>query len=149
VTPVYAYLVIQYLALYRVEKARAATARRKQRYPIRSRAGCQREAAGPGERAREVGVVLNTSIGSLAHLGLGRAYALEARSEAVSPVVAGECRSRKGEQGRGRDAHGTAGETPALQRALAAYQDFFALWKHADPDIRILKQANAEYVKLK
>ena len=29
-----------------------------------------------------------------------------------------------------------------------AYQDFFALWKDADPDIPILKQAKAEYVKL-
>jgi hypothetical protein len=29
-----------------------------------------------------------------------------------------------------------------------AYQDFFALWKDADPDIPILKQAKAEYAKL-
>jgi eukaryotic-like serine/threonine-protein kinase len=28
------------------------------------------------------------------------------------------------------------------------YQDFFALWKDADPDIPILKQAKAEYAKL-
>jgi tetratricopeptide (TPR) repeat protein len=34
-------------------------------------------------------------------------------------------------------------------RARAAYQDFFALWKDADPDIPILKQAKAEYAKLK
>ena len=27
----------------------------------------------------------------------------------------------------------------------AAYQDFFALWKDADPDIPILKEAKAEY----
>jgi hypothetical protein len=32
--------------------------------------------------------------------------------------------------------------------ALTAYQDFFALWKDADPDIPILKEAKAEYVKL-
>ena len=32
--------------------------------------------------------------------------------------------------------------------ARKAYQDFFALWKGADPDIPILKQANAEYAKL-
>ncbi len=31
----------------------------------------------------------------------------------------------------------------------AAYQDFFALWKDADPDIPILQQAKAEYAKLK
>ncbi len=33
--------------------------------------------------------------------------------------------------------------------ARTAYQDFFALWKDADPDIPILKQAKAEYEKLK
>lgn len=31
----------------------------------------------------------------------------------------------------------------------AAYQDFFTLWKDAEPDIPILKQAKAEYAKLK
>jgi tetratricopeptide (TPR) repeat protein len=34
-------------------------------------------------------------------------------------------------------------------KARAAYQDFFALWKDADPDIPILKQAKGEYAKLK
>jgi serine/threonine protein kinase/tetratricopeptide (TPR) repeat protein len=33
--------------------------------------------------------------------------------------------------------------------ARKAYQDFFALWTDADPDIPILKQAKAEYAKLK
>jgi eukaryotic-like serine/threonine-protein kinase len=32
--------------------------------------------------------------------------------------------------------------------ALSAYQDFFALWKDADPDIPILKEAKVEYAKL-
>jgi eukaryotic-like serine/threonine-protein kinase len=32
--------------------------------------------------------------------------------------------------------------------ARTAYQDFFALWKAADPDIPILKHAKAEYAKL-
>jgi hypothetical protein len=32
--------------------------------------------------------------------------------------------------------------------ARVAYQDFFALWKDADPDIPILQQAKAEYAKL-
>jgi serine/threonine protein kinase/tetratricopeptide (TPR) repeat protein len=32
--------------------------------------------------------------------------------------------------------------------ARTAYQDFFALWKDADPDIPILKEAKAEYGKL-
>jgi len=30
-----------------------------------------------------------------------------------------------------------------------AYQDFFALWKNANPDIPILQQAKAEYAKLR
>ncbi len=34
-------------------------------------------------------------------------------------------------------------------KARTAYQDFLALWKDADPDIPILKQARAEYAKLK
>jgi hypothetical protein len=33
-------------------------------------------------------------------------------------------------------------------KAGRAYQDFFALWKNADPGIPVLKQAQAEYVKL-
>ena len=33
-------------------------------------------------------------------------------------------------------------------KAKTAYQDFLTLWKDADPDIPILKQAEAEYVKL-
>ncbi len=33
-------------------------------------------------------------------------------------------------------------------KAKAAYQDFFALWKDADPDVPILKAAKAEYAKL-
>jgi hypothetical protein len=38
-----------------------------------------------------------------------------------------------------------AGDTA---KAKAAYQDFFTLWKDADPDIPILKQAKAEFAKL-
>ncbi len=34
-------------------------------------------------------------------------------------------------------------------RSRIAYQDFFALWKDADPGIPILQQAKAEYAKLK
>lgn len=34
-------------------------------------------------------------------------------------------------------------------KARNAYQDFFALWKDADPDVPILKEARAEYEKLK
>jgi hypothetical protein len=33
-------------------------------------------------------------------------------------------------------------------KAKTTYQDFFALWKDADPGIPILKQAKVEYGKL-
>jgi eukaryotic-like serine/threonine-protein kinase len=42
-------------------------------------------------------------------------------------------------------AYAMAGNTA---RAKAAYQDFLTLWKDADPDIPILKQAKAEYARL-
>ena len=49
-------------------------------------------------------------------------------------------------------AHLQVGRACAMQgdivKARAAYQDFLALWKDADPDIPILKQAKAEYAKL-
>jgi len=38
-----------------------------------------------------------------------------------------------------------AGDTA---KAKAAYPDFFALWKDADPDVPILKEAKSEYQKL-
>ncbi len=38
-----------------------------------------------------------------------------------------------------------SGDTPGARKA---YQDFFAIWKDADADIPILKQAKAEYAKL-
>ena len=47
--------------------------------------------------------------------------------------------------GLGR-AYAISGDTA---KAKAAYQDFFALWKNADPDVPILKQAKAEYERLK
>jgi hypothetical protein len=34
-------------------------------------------------------------------------------------------------------------------KAKAAYQDFLTLWKDADPDIPISKEAKREYAKLK
>jgi hypothetical protein len=44
------------------------------------------------------------------------------------------------------------GRAYALQgdaaKARAAYQDFLKLWKDADPDIPISKEAKAEYAKL-
>ncbi|MGA7920553.1 MAG: hypothetical protein WCA38_12900 [Candidatus Acidiferrales bacterium] len=38
-----------------------------------------------------------------------------------------------------------AGDTA---KAGKTFQDFFALWKDADPDIPILKEAKAEYARL-
>jgi serine/threonine protein kinase/tetratricopeptide (TPR) repeat protein len=70
------------------------------------------------------GIVQNCSTGALAHLWRGRANALDARSN-PGPAA--------------NDAH---------TRALADYRDFFTLWKDADPDIPILKEAKAEYAKL-
>jgi len=35
------------------------------------------------------------------------------------------------------------------RRTAAAYQDFLALWKDADPDIPILAQAKVEYARLR
>jgi serine/threonine protein kinase len=70
------------------------------------------------------GIVWNCWTGALGHLGVARANALEARTS----------------QGADADA--------ARVRALAAYKDFLTLWKDADPDIPILKEAKAEYAKL-
>jgi hypothetical protein len=42
-------------------------------------------------------------------------------------------------------AYVVAGDTG---KAKAAYKDFLTLWKDADPEIPIYKQAKAEYAKL-
>jgi hypothetical protein len=42
-------------------------------------------------------------------------------------------------------AHGLAGDAA---KARAAYENFLRLWKDADPDIPILRQATAEHTKL-
>jgi len=60
------------------------------------------------------GIVFADPVGALAHLQLGRAYALS------------------GDRAK----------------AKTAYQDFLTLWKDADPDIPILKEAKGEYAKL-
>ncbi|MGB2671931.1 MAG: protein kinase [Candidatus Acidiferrum sp.] len=70
------------------------------------------------------GIVWNCWTGALARLGVARANALQAKTS------------------RGADADA------ARVRALAAYKDFLALWKDADPDIPILKEAKFEYAKL-
>jgi hypothetical protein len=35
------------------------------------------------------------------------------------------------------------------EAARKSYQDFFTLWKDADPDLPILKEAQSEYAKLR
>jgi hypothetical protein len=60
------------------------------------------------------GLLWNCATGGLAHIGLGRVFALQGDAA----------------------------------KAKAAYQDFLALWKDADPDVPILKEAKAEYAKL-
>jgi hypothetical protein len=70
------------------------------------------------------GIVWNCWTGALAHLGVARANALQAKTSQAADADA------------------------ARVRALAAYNDFLTLWKDADPDIPILKQAKAEYAKL-
>jgi serine/threonine protein kinase/tetratricopeptide (TPR) repeat protein len=70
------------------------------------------------------GIVWNCWTGALAHLGVGRANALQAKAS-----------------------HGADADA-ARVRALAAYKDFLRLWEDADPDIPILKEAKAEYAKL-
>jgi tetratricopeptide (TPR) repeat protein/tRNA A-37 threonylcarbamoyl transferase component Bud32 len=79
------------------------------------------------------GLVANFPWGALARLGLARAYAVEAGL------------SRHGENGGIKPPL----QQDALAKARAAYQDFLTLWKDADPDIPILKEAKAEYAKLK
>jgi len=73
------------------------------------------------------GIVWNCWTGALAHLGVARANALQARTS----------------QAQSADADA------ARVRALAAYKDFLTLWKDADPDIPILKEAEAECAKLR
>jgi hypothetical protein len=63
-------------------------------------------------------------------------------------MVGGRIRSSIGALAHLQLAHAYAmqGDTA---KAKAAYQDFLTLWKDADPDIPIVKEAKAEYAKLK
>jgi eukaryotic-like serine/threonine-protein kinase len=85
------------------------------------------------------GLTGNYILGALAHLGIGRAYAMEAGIPIMS--ISGK---RGAEQQRGRGSN----RSDALARARLAYDDFFALWKDADPGISILKQAKTESARL-
>ena len=89
-------------------------------------------AAGQGEPAEiefqkildHSGIVWNCWTGALAQLGVARANALQSRNSQASD------------------------SDTARARALATYKDFLSLWKDADPEIPIYKQAKAEYAKL-
>jgi eukaryotic-like serine/threonine-protein kinase len=70
------------------------------------------------------GIVWNCWTGALAHLGVARANVMQSKNSS------------------GADADA------ARVRALAAYKDFLTLWKDADPDIPIVKQAKTEYARL-
>ena len=70
------------------------------------------------------GIVWNCWTGALAHLGVARANALQAKTS------------------QGADA-------AARVRALTAYKDFLTLWKHADRDVPIYIAAKAEYASLR
>lgn len=90
-------------------------------YPIYARGQAYLAAGQAAEAAREFhkildhpGIMVGDPIGVLAHLQLGRAYAMQ-----------------------GDNAN-----------AKTAYQDFLVLWKDADSDIPVLKQAKVEYSKL-
>jgi hypothetical protein len=92
------------------------------------------------------GIAANFAWGALARLGLARAYALQAGL----PVAAVYDRRKEDgapflRQGRLR----APLQPDARAKARAAYQDFLTLWKDADPDIPILKQAKGEFAKLK
>jgi DNA-binding winged helix-turn-helix (wHTH) protein/tetratricopeptide (TPR) repeat protein len=62
-----------------------------------------------------------------------------------SGVVRNEPQGALARLGLGR-AFALAGDTA---KARTAYQDFLALWKDADPDVPVFKQAKSEYAKLK
>jgi len=84
------------------------------------------------------GLVANFPWGALARLGLARAYAMRAGL----PVAA--VYDRRREDG----AHRAPLQQGDTAKARAAYQDFLTLWKDADPDIPVLKQAKAEYARV-
>ncbi len=88
-------------------------------------AGQGREAAAEFQKILDhSGIVWNCWTGALARLGVARANALEMKNAT------------------GADAD------LARTRARAAYKDFLNLWKDADPDIPIYKEAKAEHAKL-
>jgi pentatricopeptide repeat protein len=85
------------------------------------------------------GLAGNGFLGPLAHLGIGRAYAMEAGIPAVAAS------GKPGAEQHPSPAH----ERPdAIAKARSTYQDFFSLWRDADAGIPILVQAQREYREL-
>jgi tetratricopeptide (TPR) repeat protein len=78
------------------------------------------------------GALATSELYPLAQLNLARAYALQAGH--VAPGFS--------------PASSVPGGEDLKVKARTAYQDFFALWKDADPDIPVLIAAKAEYAKL-
>ncbi len=100
-------------------------------YPVYVRGEAYLAAGQPEAAAAEFekilahsGIVWNCWTGTLAHLGVARAHALQSKTF----------------QGEGQKAD--------ADKSRAAYKDFLTLWNSADPDIPILKEAKAEYAKL-
>jgi eukaryotic-like serine/threonine-protein kinase len=107
-------------------------------------AGQGKEAAAEFQKILDhSGLVWNCWTGALAHLGIARANALEAGIGIGSHPPAPNA-GRVGQP----DGVSPADRDAARVRALAAYKDFLTLWKDADRDIPLLKQAQAEYAKL-
>jgi serine/threonine protein kinase/tetratricopeptide (TPR) repeat protein len=82
------------------------------------------------------GVVMNFPWGALARLGRARAYALEAGVGAGLVPAQGHPQRAPLQQ-------------DTFAKARNAYEDFLTLWKDADPDVPVLREAKAEYAKLK
>jgi serine/threonine protein kinase len=85
------------------------------------------------------GLTGNYILRALAHLGLGRAYAMEAGIP-VMPIP--------GKPGALQHLSRSPDQPDALAKARSAYQDFFSLWRDADKDVPILVEAQREYRKL-
>jgi eukaryotic-like serine/threonine-protein kinase len=82
------------------------------------------------------GLVGTCWTGALARLGLARAYALEAGGGHGTADASVTSNAR------------LAADPTALAKAQGAYRDFLVLWKDADVNAPILKEAKAEYANL-
>jgi DNA-binding winged helix-turn-helix (wHTH) protein len=93
------------------------------------------------------GIVWNCWTGALAHLGLARANAIQANALLAASPQPGAASQSNALQSK--PAQGQSPEADAAQvRALAAYKDFLTLWRDADPNLPILKEAKTEYTTL-